>query len=928
MVSSDQPLQPYKSIRLFVLKVLFMFIDLRQMAKSSQVLMIALAMAGCNGGNEGTDESAPSLSSPIASTPAVEQQDIKANDAYISLPLKTASTKVQAKSEVATTYTFDMAPYISGLSKAAGQVNIEMSPSNEASAPQCAVTRVDNTRFAIDTAQAVVCDYNYHLTLMEPVEGGVGIMSKITQSKAPTKAPTLSVDAAEATTRVVIQSASDSTPFEYVIDDAMVGEHHDVELSQLLTIPTGYTLDASSTSISYGTASNVVTLPSANQISFIPDAEGIVRVLFAYKKDTDTSVIKTGIVDVMVLAGNGGSDHFGLVQNIIIGDSVDVGERIDIDVSQYVNAGYTASDYALTYVNTFNASVTKKGETDPDNKVIVFQADNAGVYHVAFVITNAVGEYRVGHIELSVSDPNDITPWKFVHEDSHFFSPPLLVSEALEQNIGYSGQYVEIGTREDGSLYNVDTIFITPLEAKAMCQKRGGRLPTPEQFSNELRNVGNNDSDWWNWPQGSRYVTVWMEPDPVTPGLYLERFTTVDIFTNEQTTLPDDALNSGYYASCLFEAAVISTDETLPVSMTAPFTVEVVVRDATNGALKVGEVVTLEGFDSSKLTITTNPVTTDNDGKATFEVTALVPFVDESLQVSNSTAELVLSATGNRNSAEVTEGQIVTDDQDADGISQNKVSFSLIDTDSYYGVKGEYLKVIVEADSDNDAVSLSGLDDIEYLNGLWGPTNDNGIINLAITSTEPQDVILKALYPRNNQDIISKEITFTDTHVFPSYTADGRTQTMYGPTSLLGPITEADMRYFARMAPVAFANVPSYSYVDAVDPGTQKNVRLVAQTKSENGSICEWLATQAYNEIHGSLYAAGRVDLWNVNFAALSGPIQMDTISHWPESLYHMTNASAYVVHELGGSIRNPNERVMNDVEARPPVCGVLPMPF
>ncbi len=298
----------------------------------------------------------------------VEEMPLMLMDAAVNLP-------------VGDTSVIDVSPYIVG--DALHAYLSEVTPQGE----QCDALDFDGLQITVKVNQAEVCYYDYTVktkSVNNVVASGDASLLLLSTTAEDYELPRIFVD----------MNLADSTLSTLEIDlKAELGGN----------FPTGFTLQDNVILLGGG---QVAVDNDADKLLYTAVDKGIVRLIYNYMDDNDANNLKYGLIDINVSATHASPNAYNFTQVI------DVGDGIDIDLTEYVDSTYPGASLQLIDVKAFGLAVSPKYPEDVNNLTLTVEpVMQAGEYSIFYYITDQLGGYAVGAIALSVKPLYDIINW-------------------------------------------------------------------------------------------------------------------------------------------------------------------------------------------------------------------------------------------------------------------------------------------------------------------------------------------------------------------------------------------------------------------------------------------------------------------------------------------------------------------------------------
>ncbi|HDM8238592.1 hypothetical protein ACXZ7L_00040 [Vibrio campbellii] len=444
---------------------------------SCAVGAMVFALAGCNGEGENTTDSGSPES--VAPTNIVAQ-----NATFITQ--HDAQYKVDLSDKVA-------------VSNGKSFKIVELTPLTQAA--ECYPIEQTDQSFTIAADTSKSCTYEYKVAVVDAPNtaptAAMRSVAAVNMDTTPTDIAVtrVAVTTAEATAASEVEWPAISavtfveTPIEVDIKDELL-------FQAAIRVPTGFVL-SEEVSLPYafpGAPINATANPMKNTITYSPYSgfEGIERILFSYINDS-TGEVYLGTLDIAVAFE---ANHGLEVQKGGSVEKVPVGLSTTIDVKPFVTS-LDDDVFQLIYVDSFNAATAPLNPGFLGNTQLTFETSLVGYHYVSFAVSDNNGAYGFGLIEVPVYDPNKAAQWDGIHGLALFFTAPLTTSEALMEQIEYSG------TVEDTFFSpTVSLALFNSASVPNLCSHFAGRLPTSTELINLSADVQTSD----NWPVSAEYI--------------------------------------------------------------------------------------------------------------------------------------------------------------------------------------------------------------------------------------------------------------------------------------------------------------------------------------------------------------------------------------------------------------------------------------
>lgn len=300
---------------------------------------------------------------------------------------------------------------------------------------------------------------------------------------------------ASANSFVLVSETRTSSLLIPISETAAVGDTLTIDLEQELggQIPEGYLLDDDVLVLGDGKA--YVSPDSENTIIYEATAKGSTRLLYSLSSDDGQNLL-AGWIDVAV---SGPSTGAPIANNFVGPQDVEIGTTVGIDVISHISDP-DGDDLQLIDVYAFNADVAV---IDGSKTEFSFSANQAGTYHVNYVITDHLGGYASAMVSvLVIEDEPPLIPWDdIILSDGEVYTAPYDQQGAEANGWIYQDLQTEVivGQEFQIPLFNHDS-------AQSLCSGEGWRLPTQAQLT-KLHNARGSVSTSDDWPVVSAYWT-------------------------------------------------------------------------------------------------------------------------------------------------------------------------------------------------------------------------------------------------------------------------------------------------------------------------------------------------------------------------------------------------------------------------------------
>ena len=443
------------------------------------VVAMAIALAGCNGEGENAKDNGSPESTVPATIVAQNATFITQHDANYKVDLSDKVSVSDGKS-------FRLVE-VTSLTQDA----------------ECYPLEQTEQAFTIAADTSKSCTYEYKVEVVDTSSAAKSESKSFFSAASADLAPT---DIAITRVAVTSAEATATSQVEWPAISAVtfVGEPKEVDIKDELLyqaairVPMGFVL-SEEVSLPYafpGAPINAIAEPLKNTITYTPfdGFEGIERILFSYINET-TGEVYLGTLDIAVaFQANKGLE----VEKGGAVDKVQVGTQVTIDVKPFVTS-LDDDVFQLIHVDSFNAATAPLNPGFLGNTQLTFETSDVGYHYVSFAVSDNNGAYGYGLIEVPVYDPNKAAQWSGIHSQALFFTAPLTTSEALMEQIEYSGSVVD-----DTYVPELSVALFNSVSAQSYCNNDGvSRLPT----STELSLLSAEDVKTSNnWPVLQQYI--------------------------------------------------------------------------------------------------------------------------------------------------------------------------------------------------------------------------------------------------------------------------------------------------------------------------------------------------------------------------------------------------------------------------------------
>ncbi|MEZ8658785.1 hypothetical protein AB6D68_06690 [Vibrio cyclitrophicus] len=592
---------------------------------------------------------------------------------------------------------------------------VDVTPLSET--PECQLLGQSDKGFTVAADSSKSCDYQYQVESTSSSATSVLSNLAITRVAVVRDVP---VDVSE----IELNAISSTTFIEQTVEVK--------EIKSLLKSQTGFDIGDGfilSDIVTLPYSDNTATVnPINDSILYTPPSgfEGIERILFSYINDVSGEVL-LGTLDIVVTQ----DVNYGfIVDDNITYPTVGVNEKVEIDISQYVQS-QDDDDYQLIHVDSFNAFTAPLND-ELDNKVLTFETSKPGAHYITFAVSDHNGAYAIGLIELYALDSSRASPWGDIYYDSKRYTGPLTTNEASSNKITYEGGLLD-------NYYNppVEIALFTFSQAQNYCGVNG-RLPTPSELQS-LFTVGVQTN--YEWPLSESYLAS-------DGGLGI----IIDMESGDSS----DYNSGAYIVTCVnIGGLTLITDESSLTDIVANGSDEAVIVvqltfddvPVEGQILDISVPATVSGYS-----IKDSSVETDANGKATFYISSLI--AQEFLVTINSNDLEVstnISFVGDYENAVLS---IETTTDYADTANSNRVKVSFFD------INGQPLS--------GETVRISSNSNVAYIaeesSRIFREIGDSGVLSLPISwrgdaLTKDRTVTITAWYDDDHED--NTTVTFT-----------------------------------------------------------------------------------------------------------------------------------------------------------------------
>ncbi|MCX2791098.1 hypothetical protein [Vibrio sp. Sgm 5] len=472
------------------------------------VVAMAIALAGCNGEGDNAKETG----SPESTVPTTI---VAQNATFIT--------------QHDTNYKVDLSDKVSVSDGKSFRLVEVTSLTQDA---ECYPLEQTEQAFTIAADTSKSCTYEYKVEVVDAPSVAKASMSSVSAASAESAPTDIAI------TRVAVTSTDATATSEvewpaisavtFVETEVTVDIKDELLFQAAISVPSGFKLSEEvSLPYAFPGAPITATVNSLrNTITYTPffGFEGIERILFSYINES-TGEVYLGTLDIAVAF----DPNLGLqVEKGGTVDKVKVGETTTIDIAPFVTS-LDDDRFQLIYVDSFNAATAPLNPGFLGNTQLTFETSVVGYHYVSFAVSDNNGAYGYGLVEVPVYDPNKAAQWSGIHSQAQFFTAPLTTSEALMEQIEYSGSFVDYSFTPELSL-----ALFNSSSAQSFCSSNySGHLPTSTEL-NVLSAVDVETSN--NWPVSQQYIAS-------DAGV----FKTVDM----KTGLASDYVDGNFLVTCV-----------------------------------------------------------------------------------------------------------------------------------------------------------------------------------------------------------------------------------------------------------------------------------------------------------------------------------------------------------------------------------------
>ncbi|MFQ2048383.1 hypothetical protein ACK34J_05470 [Aeromonas veronii] len=366
--------------------------------KQSGILLLALSLAGCGGGDEGGSGSndSPLPPSPVTQVQVVDGFSVAKPNERTRLDL---SSFVRGRGATLASFTSDQ--------------------------PGCGAGSITGLTAEVNISETTLCEYRF------------SARSGVSQGSA-----TLSVLATRAATPLLEPISATMT----VVDGAQT---YDLPSLYGVNWPTGYQLKLNSAVVQGGTAQGHADSGTANRITYTPPGGADWnRVLFTLENGVDGEEI-LGTLYVTISASLNqaptiSNNQYDYSAAANANPAIVMFDKVTIDLANLKDLNIVDPDggeWQLIDVQSFTASVYSADPFSVANKRFFFEAGTVGEHIVSYIVGDRDGGYQMGLMKIDVGAKEQAKDWAnidLVTPGLRFYAPPLF----SELKSGVSPEFV------------------------------------------------------------------------------------------------------------------------------------------------------------------------------------------------------------------------------------------------------------------------------------------------------------------------------------------------------------------------------------------------------------------------------------------------------------------------------------------------------
>lgn len=428
-------------------------------ARTNITLLLAGILAGCGGGDEGSDIASPLPPSPVGSVTAV--------DGFGAVRPNT-STRV------------DLSAFVRGPGATLTTL--------ESIQPECNASKLSGLTAEVTIDGGGLCEYSF--TASNGASDASASLNMLASTKASPVLPPLSQ---------AMTLGSGNTTYDL---QALLGADW----------PSGYSLDASSLQVQGGTVQGSATA-SGNTITYTPPTTpDWNRILFILKNPSKPTEDALGTIYVTVsdrvnqapVIGNSKYDYKAETGTTVVtfrSQTIDLAALPALDISDPEGA-----EWQLVEVQSYSATVTPVDPTSVTNKRFTFTAGTIGTHIVSYIVGDHEGGFTMGLMNITVGPEERVKDWVDIALSGAamtFYATPLY-SEVASKGLMAEASWdsgVNLASNPPGN-----TIAkVTGAGALSYCRGLGYRLPTQANLD-VLRTTGSADTLRAKYPKQLDYL--------------------------------------------------------------------------------------------------------------------------------------------------------------------------------------------------------------------------------------------------------------------------------------------------------------------------------------------------------------------------------------------------------------------------------------
>ncbi len=426
------------------------------------VLLLALGLTGCGGGDEGGGDS------PLPPSPAEQVQVV---DGF-------SVAKPNERTQL------DLSAFVRGRGATLTSLTSEQ--------PECGAGSVSGLTAEVNIRDAALCQYRFSARSSGSAEG----------------VATLSVLATLAATPVLEPLSATMT----LSDNAKT---FDVVALYGASLPAGYNLKAGSVVVQGGAVQGTAT-QSGNVITYTqPGAADWNRVLFTLEDPAKSGedILGTLYITVSETANQAPTisdakyNYSDAANAGASNPSIVTFQSVTLDLANLKNLTITdpdSSEWQLIEVQSYSASVASAAPGDVTNKKFTFQAGTVGQHIVSYIVGDHEGGFRMGQMSITVGPKEQAKDWNNIDVGNlRYYATPLF--SELKNTVGPQlGAFVEpvwdVAANGTGNTIGA----AGNLAATAYCS--GKRLPKQADLDTLRSATGTPATELAKYPKARPYL--------------------------------------------------------------------------------------------------------------------------------------------------------------------------------------------------------------------------------------------------------------------------------------------------------------------------------------------------------------------------------------------------------------------------------------